>query len=167
VIPKRQIVLLAALLALAAALQGTSAHALQVFGAQPNLTLIVLACGASLVGGVYGIGLGLWAGLLTAAQVPGGYGSLLTSFTLAGAFAGGLRRNLTAGNPLVPFLVVLPTTLVAQGVYLLMNPHGVHRWLFAALGELVYNLVLAIPLYWLLRKLGVGRLRDDPFGNVL
>lgn len=169
-IPKRHVALAAGLVWLAAALQGRAAHALGVHGAQPDLRLVALACAALLLGGARGAWLGFWAGLLTACAAPGLFGSLFLSRLLAGAFAGGLGRSLIRGNFLVPPLVVLAATLLAEGVSVVLAPglalHHVRRWLWAAGGGAVYNALLALPVSLLLQGLRIGRLREDPFGRL-
>lgn len=155
-------------LLLAAALQGRLAHAIHVRWAQPDFVLVTLGCAATLLGGGRGTFLGLWAGLLTAALVPGTFGTFLTSRTLAGALSGWLQRFLIRDSLLVPPLVVLAATLAAEAISVLMAP-GVARhprlWLFKVGGEAFYNMLFAFPVFWLLRRLGLGHVPDDPFGS--
>ena len=155
-------------LLLAAALQGRLAHALHVRWAQPDFILVTLGCAATLLGGGRATFLGLWAGLLTAALVPGTFGTFLTSRTLAGALAGWVQRFLIRDSLLVPPLVVLAATLTAEMVYVLMAPgvarHPLRLWLFKVGGEALYNMLFAFPVFWLLRRLGLGHVPDDPFG---
>ena len=163
-IPARQVALVAFFLLIAAVLQGRGAHAIALRGAEPDFILVALACGATLVGGPRGAGLGFWAGLLTAALVPGTSGTFLVSRTLAGAFAGWLHGSVIRDSVVVPPLVGLSTTLVAELVYVLMAPtHHLRAWAVARGGELLYNAVLALPLYFLMRRLHIGRQREDPF----
>ncbi len=163
-IPTRQVFLVALLLLLAAVLQGRVAHAIQVRGAQPDLPLVGLACGGTLLGGPRGAGLGFWAGLLTAALVPGTVGSFLTSRTLAGAFAGRLQGSVIRDSVVVPPLVTFATTLIAELIYVLMAPtHHLRAWAAARGGEILYNTLLALPVYSLMRRLHIGHRREDPF----
>lgn len=169
-IPKRQVILVAALIWLAAAAQGRAAHALSIHGAQPDLRLVTLACGALLLG-PRGVLLGFWTGLLTAAASADLYGSLFLGRLLAGALAGGLGRSLIGGNFLVPPLVTLAATLLAEAVTVVLAPglalHHLRHWAWLAGSGALYNMVLALPVSLLLRRLGVGRLREDPFGRRL
>jgi rod shape-determining protein MreD len=160
----RQTLIVALALVLATVLQGRFAHLIAIKGAQPDLPVIVLACGAILIGGSNAIGLAVWAGLLEAAIFAFWFGSYMTSRTLAGAFAGSLQRSVIRDSIVVPPLVVFATTVVAEFVFAAMVPpiwlHHAHRWIRTVLGELVYNTVLAHPVYLLLRRFGVGQSRD-------
>ena len=156
-------------LLLAAALQGRVAHALHLHWAQPDFILVTLGCAATLIGGSRGAFLGLWAGLLTAVLIPGTFGTCLTSRTLAGALAAYLQRLLIRDSLLVPPLAVMATTLVAEGVYVVMAP-GLARqsfrlWFEGVAGETLYNMILSLPVYFLLRRLSFGSIPGDPFGT--
>ena len=73
-------------------------------------------------------------------------------------------------NLIVPPLVVLAATVLAEFLYVLMAPglavHHVRRWAGLVGGEVLYNTLLALPVYLLLRLLQVGRQREDPFGRL-
>ena len=170
-IPNRQIVLAAFLLWIAAILQGRVAHAISIRGAQPDFPLVVLSGSAILVGSVRGSLLGFWAGLLAAVSFPASYGSLFAGRICAGALAGSLGSSLIRSNLLVPPLVTLAATLLAEVLCLLMAPgpalHHPRRWLIQTGSELLYNAALATPIYLLLRLCRVGQLREDPFGQRL
>jgi len=169
-IPMRHVFLAALTVWLAAILQGRVAHALSIGAAQPDLPLVALSCGSLLVGSARGAVLGFWAGLLAASAFPQTYGSLFVSRILAGAFAGGFGRNLIRDNLVVPPLVVLATSALAELLYVLMVPglavHHVRRWAEQTGGEVLYNTLLALPVYLFLRLLQVGRPREDPFGRL-
>jgi len=167
--PGRQTFVVALVLIAATVLQGRLAHIISIKGAQPDFPLVVLACGATLIGGSNAIGLAVWAGLLEAATFGMWFGSVLTSRTLAGAFAGSLQRSVIRDSVVVPPLVVLATTVVAEFVFAAMVPsswlHHAHRWLRTVVGELVYNTILSHPVYALLRRFGVGQPRENSFAR--
>ncbi len=167
--PLRPLVWATLALLLAAAFQGRTAHALHLHWAQPDFILVTLGCAATLVGGSRGAFLGLWAGLLTAVLIPGTFGTFLTSRTLAGALAAYLQRLLIRDSVLVPPLAVLATTVAAEGVYVLMAPglarHSFRLWFAGVAGETLYNMAFSLPIYFLLRRLGLGQVPDDPFGT--
>ena len=167
-IPTRYVLPAALIIWLAAILQGRAAHALSIHGAQPDLPLVVLSCGSLLVGSARGAALGFWTGLLAASAFPQTYGSLFVSRILAGAFAGGFGRNLIRDNWIVPPLIVLATTGLAELIYVLMAPslavHHVRHWAELTGGEVLYNTAFALPVYLFLRLLQVGRQpEEDPF----
>ena len=168
-IPVRQVALAAFLIWLAAVLQGRVAHAVSIRGAQPDLPLVVLSGSAILVGSVRGSLLGFWAGLLAAASLPVAYGSVFAGRIAAGAFAGSLGSSLIRSNLLVPPLVTLMASIVAEIISALIDPsralHHSHRWLIQTGGEILYDTLLALPVFLLLRWCRIGQLRDDPFGQ--
>jgi rod shape-determining protein MreD len=151
-----------------AVLQGRVSHAIHIRWAQPDFVLLTLACAGVLIGGGRAALLGLWAGLLTASLVPATFGTLLTSRILAGAMAGYLHRFMMRDSLFVPPLVVFTVTLTASVVHVLMAPNialnSLHLWLYQTGGEVLYNTVLALPVYFLLRRLGLGKPPEDPFG---
>lgn len=163
----RQTFIVALCILLAHVLQGRVSQAIAIRGAHPDFPLIVLACGATLLGGARGTMVGLWSGLLTGAVASVNYGSFLASRTLAGAFAGNLQRSMIRDSIVVPPLVVLSTTVVAEFIYAVMAPnawlHHWRLWLRDTGGELVYNMVLSYPIYFLLRKMRIGHKVEDPF----
>ena len=168
-IPARHVLFVAGLVWLAAVIQGRAAHALSIHGAQPDFPLIVLACGALLLGSTRGALLGFWAGLLAAVTLPLTFGSLFAGRIAAGAFAGSFGRNLIRDNLIVPPLVVLAATLLAELVSVLMAPglavHHVRRWLWLLGGTGLQHL-LALPVSLLLRLCRIGRITADPFGRL-
>ena len=170
-IPARQTVLAAFFLWVAVVLQGRVAHAVNIHGAQPDFPLVVLSSSAILVGSLRGSLLGFWAGLLAAVSLPASYGSVFASRIVAGAFAGSLGSGLIRSNFLVPPLVTLAASLLAELACTLIAPgpalHHSHQWLVQTGGEVLYNTVLALPVFLLLRLCRVGQLWDDPFGQRL
>ncbi len=170
-IPARQVVLAALLLWAAAVLQGRVSHAMAFRGAQPDLPLVFLCSSALLVGSVRGSLLGFWAGLLAASSFPAAYGSVFAGRIIAGAFAGSLGSSLIRANLLVPPLVTLAATLLAEITGTLIAPsfalHYSRRWLLGTGGEVLYNTLLALPAYSVLRLCRIGQLQDDPFGRRL
>jgi rod shape-determining protein MreD len=170
-IPSRQIMLAAFLIWIAAILQGRVAHEVSIRGAEPDFPLVVLSGSAVLVGSMRGSLLGFWTGLLAAVSLPAAYGSVFASRIIAGAFAGSFGSSLIRTNLLVPPLVTLAASLLAEFVSTLIAPgpalHHSRRWLFQTGGEVLYNTALALPVFLLLRLCRIGQLQDDPFGQRL
>ena len=169
-IPTRHVFLAALVIWLAAVLQGRAAHTLSLHGAQPDLPLIALSCGAFLLGSERGAVLGFWTGLLAASAFPATYGSMFVSRIAAGAFAGAFGRSLIRDNWIVPPVVALATTLLAELLHVLMAPGlavpHLRHWAGLLGGELLYNAALALPVSLLLRLLQVGRPSLDPYGRL-
>ena len=168
--PTRHVFLAALVIWLAAVLQGRAAHALSIHGAQPDLPLVALSCGAFLIGSERGALLGFWTGLLSASAFPATYGSLFLSRIAAGLFAGVFGRSLIRDSWIVPPVVTLATTLLAELIHVVMAPGlaipHVRLWAGLLGGELLYNTALAFPVSLLLRLLQVGRQLPDSFGRL-
>jgi rod shape-determining protein MreD len=168
--PGRQAFIVAIFLIFATVLQGIVAHAIMIKGAEPDFTLIVLACGATLIGGNYSVALAVWAGLLDASMLAQYIGSYLASRTLAGAFAGGLKSSVIRDSLVVPPLIVFLTTAVAHLIFAAMVPHAwlhrAHQWSHEVLGQIIYNTILSYPVYFLLRRCHVGQPKENPFGRI-
>ena len=164
----RQAAVVAFLCILAVIAQGLVAHAIAIRSARPDIPLVVLACGSTLVGGVWSSALGLLTGYLAAVLSPTlAFGSLLTSRTLAGGLGGGLSRIVNRDSLWTPAIAVLLCTLLAEAIFAIMAPaawlHRVRLYLWTIGGELLYNTALAYPVYYLMRRLGIGFRPEDPF----
>lgn len=167
--PARQIIVAALLLFVAAVLQGTLAHAVAIRNAEPDFTIVVLACGALLIDAEEAVvGLSMLTGLMLASMNAQYVGSYLTSRLMAGVFAGSLQRHLIRDNLVVPPLVVVVATLLSELIFAAMVPgvwlHHLRPWAREKAGELAYNAVLSFPVYALMRRFGIGYRREDPFG---
>lgn len=167
----RQTFLVSILLLIAAGLQGRVAHAIVINHAQPDFILIVASCASILIGGEYAVIIGFLAGLLQASLIDQYVGSFLTSRTLAATFTGTLKRLVIRDSLLVPPITVFITTVVSELLMAAMAPsiwlHNIRYWGRCCLGEIIYNVILSYPVYYLMRKLSVGYLKEDPFGRIL
>ena len=73
--------------------------------------------------------------------------------TLVGFVVGWFAGMEFEGNIAVGFIVTAAATLTTQLTFLLLNPRGaIFASVLATIGSAMYNGVLAIPLYALLRK---------------
>lgn len=146
------------LLFLAATAQSLVASRLLYLGGQPDFVFCVVITAALLSDAGTGSVLGLVGGLLTAALVGETVGTFLVSRTLAGFVAGWFSSRLFRTNAGVIVLSVLAASVTAETVYALAAPRvGLMPWLWSALIGTAYNVVLALPLTYLLRRLGWGR----------
>ncbi|HYZ18875.1 MAG TPA: rod shape-determining protein MreD [Gaiellaceae bacterium] len=149
----------AALLFFVVVVQVTIVGSMGIFGGAPDLMLVMLVAVALLNGAVFGAFAGFWTGLLldVALIQTLGFSSLL--LTLAGFWTG--RYGETTGRnrshaPLVSVAVVTVLYAVAALIlhFMLGDPASARIALVDALPpELVLNLLLAVPVFALCRRL--------------
>jgi rod shape-determining protein MreD len=148
----------AGILFVAAIVQASVLNGFSLAGGTPDLVLVVLVAVALLRGSTYGAAVGFFAGLVldTATLETLGVTSLL--LTLAGYWIG--RYGETTGRdrahaPLVSVAVI--TVLYAIGAlalrYMLGENTSAPSVFDALLPEIVFNVVLAVPVYALGRRL--------------
>ncbi|MBX7134613.1 MAG: rod shape-determining protein MreD [Fimbriimonadaceae bacterium] len=142
------------LLWLAAVLEQGLADRMAVFGVAPNFLLVVLGPMALLSRPSVGGTMGFFAGLIQGALA----GANLTHYVISRALAGFLT---SLGNQLeirlalvVAGLACAATTFIAQVLLMFLAPPSgsLIAYLFGSLGMALYNGLLAIPLYSLLRR---------------
>jgi len=147
--------LLALVILVTAAAQSAVVPHLALFGARPDLPLLLTVMVGLLGGPIAGMSVGFAAGLLQGALDATSPGGAAAVFTLAGYLAGALRARLFFETWLVPAAVVGVFTLAVQGARgLLWRPEG---WVWSALlatlaGGALYNAVLAVPAFALARR---------------
>ncbi|MCS7207962.1 MAG: rod shape-determining protein MreD [Fimbriimonadales bacterium] len=148
------------LVVLAAVAQGVWAPSLRIGIALPDFPLLVLACLALTTNPNTAAWAGFLTGLLHASMLNQTVGSLIVSRTLAATAVAYLPMVLAKrhGLSIVPAVVLL--TLLAQGILYLAAPRGDAFWQ-ATLAGMVYNIALAIPAYWLVRRIVPPEPDDD------
>jgi cell shape-determining protein MreD len=155
---------LAVALLVAALVQFAFAAGIGIRGVRPDLLLATALLSAMFSEANGAAALGFFAGLIHAcfaAPALGGFGSLIVSRILVCFGVGWLEERIYRDNGLLAVIVVGLGTLLTEGVYFILAPqrHLVH-WARSVGGTTLYNLVLAYPLYLLLRRwLGPLRLR--------
>jgi rod shape-determining protein MreD len=159
---------LALALFVAAVAQAALAGRVRLWEAQPNFLLAVALIGALFCNTGGGAGVGFAAGLLSAALASpprGGFGSLLVSCTLVCGSLGWLEERLFRDHPAIALAGVTVGTAAVEGLFYLFapQPYPLHWARMLGLTTL-YNAVLAIPLYLLIRGL-IGARRDSLFGR--
>ena len=152
---------------LAAMAQSVWADALQIRGARPDFLTATAILGALFCDANGGASLGFAAGLIYAslASPPhGGFGGLIVSRTLVGAAIGWLDERVFRDNALIAVALVAGGTALAEGLFFLFapQPHVAH-WAKAVLLTTLYNTVLALPLYFLIRRLAGEMQRSQEF----
>lgn len=143
------------LLWVAAILQQSLAQRMAIFGCEPNFLLAVLAAlslvSRPAVGGWIGFAAGLTQGALAGAN--------LTHYVISRTIAGFLTSlgslldiRLAVG---VAGLVCAASTLVAQVAFMFLAPPpggSLFSYLATSFGTAVYDALLAMPLYALVRR---------------
>lgn len=152
------------LVVLAAVAQGVWAQHLRVAGATPDFPLLILACVAMLTNPNTAAWAGFLTGLLHASMLEQTVGSLLVSRTLAATAVAYLPILISKRHwlSIVPAVALL--TLLAQGLLYLAAPtiSGGAFWQ-GTIASMVYNMGLAIPIYWLVQRIVPPELDDDSF----
>lgn len=149
----------AAAMFVAAIVQVTLLNDMAIFHGAPNLVLVALVAVALLRGTIFGAAAGFGAGLVvdTATLQTLGVTSLL--LTIAGYWIGRYGETTGRDRTHAPFVsVAVVTVLYSIGAlilhYMLGDPASAHRVLVEALPfELLFNLLLTLPVYALARRL--------------
>jgi rod shape-determining protein MreD len=144
---------------LAAIVQVTILNDMALFHGAPDLVLVTLVTVALLRGTIFGAAAGFGAGLVvdTATLQTLGVTSLL--LTIAGYWIGRYGETTGRDRTHAPFVSVgVVTILYSIGAlvlhYMLGDPASAHRVLVEALPfELLFNLLLTLPVYTLARRL--------------
>lgn len=151
----RRVLALYGAILLSAVVQATFASALCFRGARPDLLtataiLCALQCSANEAAGI-----GFLAGLFFAALTSpprSGFGSLIVSRTLVGFAVGWMEDRIERDNPLLAVLLVAIGTALADALFFLFAPQRpIMHWVRGMGLSTLYNAVLALPLYLLLR----------------
>lgn len=141
------------LLWLAGGCQQSIAYQLAIAGATPDYMLVVVVTFALFSDRRTGAFIGFGAGLIQGAVAGGHLATYTVTRTILGFLVGWLTGLEFEGNVAVAFVVTALSTCVAQIAFLLMSPRGaILPFLLATIGSAMYNGVLAMPLYALLKR---------------
>jgi rod shape-determining protein MreD len=150
------------LIVLAAVAQGVWAHRMAIGGTTPDLPLLVLACIALSMNPTVAAWAGFLTGLLHASMLEQTVGSLIVSRVLAATAVAYLPIVISPRHPLSILPAVALLHLLAQGILYLAAPIVAPSAFWqASLGSMVYNMGLAIPVYWLAQRVLPPASRDD------
>lgn len=156
----------------AAMLQAVIFSTVIVGGGSPNLLLVVVVCLGLLRGSIPGAMLGFAGGLVIDLLTLDTLGVTSLVLTLAGFWAGRYGETTARGRRLAPFVSVGVITVLAAVFslvlhYMLGDEVDARQALLSSLApELVLNLVLALPVYALLRSIVRERSALEPAGEV-
>ena len=135
-------------------LQAAYGSALAIHEARPNLSLTTLLIVCLFADAPTGALLGFLMGLLEAAYTERYVGSFLVTRSLAGWAVGVLDETIFRDNLLVTLLTAPVGTLLVEGCFFLFAPQPhVLRWADRTLLQALYNGLLALPLYLVLRRI--------------
>lgn len=145
-------------LIIAAGLQGNLPSAVSLWGAKPDLILVVLIAYSLAADLNFGAMLGFIAGLIHGSAVGMAMGSFIVTRTITGFLAGLVTTRMFSENPIVPVISAVWLTLVTEGLFLLANPRsGLGLIAPQIAGECVLNALLTLLLYWTMRRLETRR----------
>lgn len=160
---------LALVLLAAVVLQISGFASLTVFGSSPNLVPLVVAGVAFFAGSVPGATAGFAGGLLLDLALGHAVGASSLVLTAVGYGAGRYREVKDPAHGLAPIVFATLATagyLLATGAVSFMLGVEASVSPLALLGELavtvVLNGLLALPVFWLLRRALRGALVSDP-----
>lgn len=149
----RQVMTIVISVYLAVIVQGAFASHLTIHLARPDFVTVTIVSLGVLTGFGQGVASGLWGGFLLGALCGGNFGSFMVSRALAGGLMGSLPKDIHRENLLVPLAATLVSTLATEIVYFVMAPVSpVGWWAKITLCQMLYNLVIAIPIYWLIQR---------------
>lgn len=127
---------------------------MQVGVAVPDFPLLVLACVALVTNPNTAAWAGFFTGLLHASMLEQTVGSLIVSRVLAATAVAYLPLVLSNRHWLSAVPAVAMLTLLCQTLFYLAAPSlGGGAFWEATVGSMVYNIALAIPAYWLIRRI--------------
>ena len=145
---------LVALLIAAVVFQVAWGAAMQIGPARPNLALVAMLVISLFGNTTQGVAFGFLSGILEASYSARFFGSMIVTRSLTGLAAGALEESIFRDSPFVALLVVSGGTFVAEVLLYLFAPQPFLRhWAIRVSFEVIYNGILAIPVYLLFRKL--------------
>jgi rod shape-determining protein MreD len=131
------------------------------FGGSPDLVLVTLVAIALLRGSVFGAAAGFFAGVIIDTATLGTMGFTSLLLTLAGYWTGRYGETTGRARPHAPLIsVAVITVLYSVGAltlrFMLGEDVSPGRVFHALLATIVWNVILAVPVYALCRRL-LGR----------
>lgn len=138
---------------LAAGAQESIAPRLAIASVTPNFLIVTLGSIALFTSRRTGAITGFVAGLLEGAAAGANLGAYVVSRTVTGFVTGWFTDLEFEANAILPLLAVAIATLCAQ-ILLMFGapPPQITRFLLATIGSAMYNGVLAIPLFLVLKR---------------
>lgn len=147
-------------------LQATLVPLIAIKGIRPDLLLLIVVFSALLLGKDQGVGMGFFAGLLQDLASGNIFGLNILSKIATGYFAGSMERKVFKEKALLPVLAIILATIFNSSLKLLiLFILGYHLNFFKELINvfylLTYNVVLAIPLHFLVYRIAHNWMVDQ------
>ncbi|HLK14818.1 MAG TPA: hypothetical protein VKT78_08435 [Fimbriimonadaceae bacterium] len=147
-------VVFAVTLFVCAVLQQALAYRLAIFGARPDFMLVALSALGVFANRAGGMALGFFDGLIIGALSGANLQHYVASRTVTGLLLGWTSGNeLPRSLPAVGVIAAVTTVFAQLVLMFLAPPHSIGSFLADTIRGAVYNGVLAIPVYALLKKL--------------
>jgi rod shape-determining protein MreD len=131
--------------------------------ARPDLLLIAVVCCAVLTSSTLGLAAGLCGGILMASMTGVDYGTFIASRMAAGWIGAAVPRALRRDSLITPVAAMAAATAAVQVICYAMAPGSLRYWAITSLGELIYNVALALPVFLVLRALIRPRRAREPY----
>jgi rod shape-determining protein MreD len=147
-----------ALFFFAVVIQVAIVSSIGVLGGSPDLVLVILVAVALAKGSIFGAISGFWAGLVLDIALIGTLGFTSLLLTLAGFWIGRYGETTGRDRAHAPLLsVAVVTVLYSIGAlilhYLLREPASASTLVETLPGSVLLNLLLAFPVFALVRRL--------------
>jgi rod shape-determining protein MreD len=144
-------------LVLGLVIQATLLPLIAVKGVTPDLLLIMVVSWGLLAGKEQGVGLGFFAGLLQDLASGAVFGMNVLSKMATGYFTGTLERKVFKEQFWLPIMSILVATIFNNAVmmlvlFLLGYSQNLNEIVANVLYPVVYNVVLALPVHFLVLK---------------
>ncbi len=153
--PARKVAFLALLLLLGTTAQCVWGYPMRFHGARPDFVLLFALLCSQFCPANEAAAVGFSAGMLSAcvASPPdGGLGSIVFSLTLICFSIGWLEGRVFRDNPAMALAIVAAGTVLTQSAFFAVDPqHHALSWARGVLLEVIYNLILALPVYLIVR----------------
>lgn len=150
----RYITCVVLLLWIAAVCQFSVAPRIAIFGAGPDFLLAAVACLALFKPRRSGAWVGFAAGVLHGGVAGANLAAYAISRTFAGFLIGWLGMMDLEKSPVVAFFAAATATIIGQLILLFgAPPPAILPFLLATIGTAMYNGVIAVPVFALLRRI--------------
>ncbi len=134
--------------------QQTLAPKIAIFNAVPDFLIVSIACLSLLSARYAGSLVGFFAGIIHGALAGANLAAYAISRTMTGFLVGWFNSFELEANALVALITTVVATIIAQLLLMFIAPpQGLAPFLLATIGTAIYNGVIAVPVYALLKRI--------------